>query len=725
MDKRPLKLYSVFICGVFCALFSYFLSKSNVSTTQELAQHAETLLHSKETLAKAKLDVLSNALKTIKPKSLFLKYQDVFFDLYKKEGIALYVYQNDSLCFWSDNQPSIELNAYTNETNVQLIKIRNGWFEYIKQKDTLNSNYSVIALITLKPEYDFENRYLNNNFSEWLQLPENTKLGSPVTYLNHAVKSKFGPPLFEIYRTEGLYKSESINTTVCFLYTIACLLFLATLFLGLRQIIKTELSFILAFGVLSFLIRSFMIYFKLPNAFYYGSLYDAKLFGDASSFYFSYLGDILINCGLLFLVAALIYKTEIKAQVKNKLSVVVILLVFFACIVFFSFKIRLLTYSLVNNSTISYNINELFNFSVYSLIGLLSVGLLIFAFYLFIEKIIILLLYLPKNYSKLIRIVVFIATLACVAIPIYNIYYLEYFWPAVLVLMSYFLRKFKATYNFINIGLIVLVATFIVSSLFSKYEQVNKKQTFEALSLTLTDRQDVVAENEFSKISANIKSDAQIKNLLTLLPLSTEQIEQSLRQINFSGYFERYDIIMSLFKHDCTPVFIDLNPVYLNEDYFKQQIESNGFQTICDDLYFIDKVKKSVRYIAKIDIEDFNKNPTKTFHLYLQLEPKLATNLGAFPDLLLDKSLENKLETKQISYAVYESNKLMSTFGDYQYPLMINSNTFKNSTNDSYEHFLYPSKNNSKIIISEKEFGLWGRFTTNSYLFIFLNNFFK
>jgi hypothetical protein len=47
---------------------------------------------------------------------------------------------------------------------------------------------------------------------------------------------------------------------------------------------------------------------------------------------------------------------------------------------------------------------------------------------------------------------------------------------------------------------------------------------------------------------------------------------------------------------------VHLNPVFLNEDYFKQQIEKDGFQTICDDLYFIDKEKKSIRYIAKIDM---------------------------------------------------------------------------------------------------------------------------
>jgi two-component system nitrogen regulation sensor histidine kinase NtrY len=388
-------------------------------------------------------------------------------------------------------------------------------------------------------------------------------------------------------------------------------------------------------------------------------------------------------------------------------------------IILSSLQIRLLIFSLVNNSTISYNINELFNFSAYSLIGILSVGFLIFAFYLCVEKFII--MYVDyKNFAGML----FAFTIACIATAFVlsksnQSHVFDYLWPLLLVLISYFLRRFKASYNFINIGLIVLMSTFIVSTLFSKYEQLNKKQTYEAISLGLTDRQDVIAENEFNKISSAIKSDAQLKNLLSLLPLSNEQIEQNIRQRNFSGYFERYEIVMSLFKNDCTPIFIHLNAMYLNEDYFKEQIEKGGSQTICDDLYFIDKDKKSIRYIAKIDIEDVNKNPDKTFRLFVQLEPKLAVNLGAFPDLLLDKSLENKLESKQISYAVYESNKLLNTFGEYQYPLFVKNNTFNPASNDSYEHFIYRIKNNVSIVITDKAFGAWGRFTSNSYLFIF------
>jgi len=719
MKKLPLKLYVVFIGALICAFLGYFVFESKNLTTEDLAKRAQESLHQKETIAQANLEVLANTLKSIKPKELFFKRQNAIDNLYRNEGIAIYVYQNDSLCFWTDNEPAIDLFAYTNETNVQLIKIRNGWYEYIKYKDITQNKYTIIALIAIKKEYDFENKYLNNNFSDWLNLPANTKLVSPVNFLKHAVTSKFGPPLFEIYRTDGLYKSNQLIVYSSVLYIIACLLLLVSLFLFLKQLIKQDFWFALAFTATVVAVRTVMIYFKIPQVFYDGSLYDSKLFADASSFYFSYLGDVIINSGLIFLISIIIYKIPFKFNTQSKILNVSAGGLSVAIIALFSVQIHLLIYSLVNNSTISYNINELFSFSAYSLLALLSIGLLFFAFYLCLEKLITVLLQIGffTVFTSVALLVVIVGVVFFLQIKHLSV--LGYMWPLLLVFASFFLKRFKASYNFINTGLIVLICTFIVSSLFSKYEQLNKRQTFEAISLSLTDRQDVVAENEFTKIAATIKKDVQLKNLLSLLPLSSEQIEQSLRQRHFTGYFERYEIIMSLFKNDCTPVFVHLNPVFLNEDYFKQQIEKDGFQTICDDLYFVDKEKKSIRYIAKIEIEDVNKNPDKFFHLYIQLEPKLAVNLGAFPDLLLDKSLENKLESKHISYAVYESNKLLNTFGEYQYPLFINNHLFKSATHDGYEHFSYQPKKNITIVITDKEFGLWGRFTSNSYLFIF------
>lgn len=741
MFKRPLNLYILLGCALVSAFVAFIISITNNYTTQQLARNAELKLYAKEQIAKKNLHVISGLLKHTNPKELFIKYNGDISDLYNNEGIAIYVYENDSLCFWSDNQPSIDLNSFarisnnyylTSETSqsvptefdtasfsIQLLRIRNGWYECIKQRDSTHSKCTLAALILIKPTYDFENEYINNSFSNWLQLPVNAELKTEFNYANPVVRSGSGKILFELYRKEGIYKNKVINSYAIFFTIVSGLLFLLFLFLFLRKKLKNKIILLVVFTSVCFVLRTSMIYFNYPGIFYNNTLYDANVFANASSFYFSYMGDVLINSFLIFMVAVFMYKLNYDFTRKSSAFNHTALFFSTVFVFFLYFNIPLLIDSLVNNSTISYNINELFNFNWLSLVGLLSVALLLFAFYLVVEKTIVSLLSNNKLTTLNSALFFTVVILTIVLVRYLHLSYENYLWPVPLIIISYFLRKYKASYNFINIGLIVLVATLITFTLFSKYEQLNKQQTYDALSLNLTDRQDVIAENEFTKIIASVKADIKLKNLLSLLPFSREQIEQRIRQVNFNGYFERYEINMALFSHDSVPVFKSEDPIYLNESYFVKQIQEDGFQTICDDLYFIDKDKKPIRYVAKIDVEDLNKIPEQTFRLYLQLEPKLAVNLGAFPDLLLDKSIESKLQSKDISYAVYEADKLLSAHGEYEYPLFMDK-TFITSDN-AYKHYEYSYQKHTKIIISDKLFGFWQKFTSNSYLFLFFS----
>ncbi len=741
MRGRAINLYLLLFCATICALISFLIARSNNYTTRELAHNAELSLQGKERLAQKYLSKISEQLKNIKAKNYFKEYTGDLSSIYKKEGIAFYIYENDSLCFWSDNQPAVDLYAYastfnnsyfaseglpdvymdsdTARFNVQLFKIRNGWYECIMRKDNTNKKCTIAALIVIKPEYDFENAYINNNFSSWLNLPPNTKLTTEFNYANPAIKSVSGKTLFEIYRSDGLYKNEGVNGYAITFALTAGFLFVLLLFFYLRKKIKNKITLLFTFTVACFVIRSLMIWFKYPNIFYNSILYDAGIFANASSFYFSYLGDNVINSFLIFLCAVFMYKLNYNFRHRSTLFSVIALSLNTLSALFLYFNIPWLIASLINNSTISYNINELFNFSWLSLVGLLSVAFLLFAFYLIVEKTIVSLL--SNGKLTYVHNSIFCATAIIMAsiCYTYNLSYIQYLWPVSIILATYFLRKYKASYNFINTGLVVLTCTLIVFSLFSKYEQLNKKQTFDAISLSLTERQDVIAENEFTKIISAIKTDGKLKNLLSLLPLSAAQIEQQIRQVNFSGYFERYEINMGLFSNDSTHVFKSDDPSYLIENYFINEVKA-GFQTICDDLYFIDVDKKPIKYVAKIDIEDVNKTKENTYRLYLQLQPKLAINLGAFPDLLLDKSIESKLQSKDISYAVYSSEKLQSAHGDYEYPLFLNQSFFDDG-NDSYRHYQYSYKKNNIIIISDSITGFWQKFTSNSYLFLFFS----
>ncbi len=701
-----------------CAVISFFISYINKTTTKELATSAEIKLHQKEELAEEKLMLLTHFLKTTKPEKLFIKYQQEIADLYKNEGIGIYVYQNDSLCFWSDNKPAIDLYSYSQNSKTQLIKIRNGWFECIIQADSVPENYRAIALIALKNEYDIENKYIKNNFADWLDLPEKTKLKTDFNYLNPTIKSKYGNALFEISRNDGVYKNGKLLFVSSIFAFFAFLIIILVVFHETKKRFENPILQLFVFAISAFILVTTMLYFRAPTIFYETKLYDATVFANGNSFYFSYLGSILINSFLFFITAVIAYKLDFSNFIVKKSSL--FMFVFFGTIILsgFSICIRNVMFSLVNNSTITFNINELLNFSEYSLVCFLSIGFLMYAFYILCEKFVKIIMLLEEG--KLL-ISIFSATILIVIYIISDVTIFDFLWTIPLVILCIVLRKFKASNNFINVGLIVLVSTILVTNLLNKFEKKNKQQTYDALSYSLTDRQDIIAENEFIKASLSIKSDGKLKNLISLLPLSSEQIEQSLRQNNLSGYFERYDIVLSLFKKDCTPIFYQNSPLYLNEDYFKQQIENDGSQTISDELFFIDKENKPIRYVAKLDLENGANNPENSYRLYIQMEPKNAIGLGSFPDLLLDKSLENKLELKQISYAVYDNNKLQISFGQFQYPLFIDNHFFDIDNNDLYNHYFYANNKKTKVIISDIKKDLWQTLTSISYLFIFFS----
>ncbi len=704
--------------AIIFALVSYFLQRSNNITTAELALNAQVNLHKKESFTKEALNQIAIKLKHETAKDVFLKFENKFPDFYKNEGVSFYIYQNDSLCFWTDNQPAVDLNNYTNEESYQLVKIRNGWFELIR--DTLNTDKrtAIVALIAIKNEYDFENNYLENNFSTWLQLPDKTKLITPIKYFKHAITSKYGKPLFEIYRADGIYKNGTKSLIASVFAVLSLLLISLNVLLSSKIIIKNRilrLVFIIGF---CFIIRTIMVYFKVPDCFYLTDLYNVRVFADASSFFFSFLGDALINSFLLFIVSVYIYKNKLHI-IKSSLLINSLWLIFFLLILAgFTYNFPRLIFSLINNSTISFNINQLFEFSLFTLVGLLSVGFMIFSFYMLLEVFVILIIQNFKKQNVVVLISVFCITIYVITLLILKLNKSEFLWPIPFLVTSYLLRRFKATNNFINVGLIVLIATFIVNYFFSNYNELNKKQTYSALSFSLTDREDAIAENEFSKVSLSIKNDINLKNLISLLPLSSQKIEQKIKQVNFTDYFERYDIILSLFRNEA-PVFNFSESKYLSVNYFEDQI-NDGERTLHENLFFINKKNKPIRYIGKIEIIDPNLQHDSAYFLYVQLDPKLSSSLGVFPEILLDKSLQSKIVSQEISYAIYENNKLQSSHGNIQYPIFFNHNAIYTNEN-SFTHYVYNGSNHQTIIISDVKTSFWQVFASNSYLFIFFS----
>jgi signal transduction histidine kinase len=711
------KAISYLLLAFLLGAIAYFIDLKNNYSTQKIAEIAEYNLHKKEVIAEEKLSELLQSIKNDFPKKINLTSSELYSELYKTEGVGLYAYQNDSLIYWSDNEPAIDLVNLKIKSFSEIIKLRNGWYECLTINKNKSNNISVFALIKLKTEYEFENKYLKNEFSNWLKIPIHTDIIIPANVAEHSITSKYGHALFEIKRNETYYKDLDINLISSALFIICLLFLMISIYNATIQFIKNKwLQSVFLFMSILF-IRTIMIYFKIPNCFYLTNFYNATIFANADSFYFSLLGDVLLNSILLLFFSFHLFTSKINLThiaFSKKLTIVIVYLFF---LFMYAILVPSLIHSLITNSHITFNINRIFDFNYYSFIGIISISFSLLGFYFILEKLIIICI---KHFNVKRQFILICGSTLILIILLLIIFKADvffYLWFLPLAITSYLLNQFKISANFMNTGLKILIVAFCMSVFFNKYEESNKRNTFMALSYILTDRQDAIAENEFSKIIQNLKKDSKLKNLISLLPLSSQEIEQSIKQVNFSGYFERYDVVLSLFKKN-QPIFQLNETKYSTINYFENQIEYGSHPTIFENLFFIDKKNKPIRYIGKLNLSSYDFYKDSSYCLYFQLDPKLINNIGVFPDLLLNKTLENRVENKHISYALYENNKLQMSFGNYTYPAYY----FKNKNLDNrVQHYIYPKHNNTTIIISDNKISFYNYFTSSSYIFVFFS----
>ncbi|MBA7567684.1 hypothetical protein ES708_09399 [subsurface metagenome] len=87
-------------------------------------------------------------------------------DKLNKKNIAVLVYHDDSLVFWSDN--SFKIPEKSDKIEQSVVFLQNGW--YFK-KNKHKGNKSVIGLILLKSKFNYENQFLKNEFPNEYHLP--------------------------------------------------------------------------------------------------------------------------------------------------------------------------------------------------------------------------------------------------------------------------------------------------------------------------------------------------------------------------------------------------------------------------------------------------------------------------------------------------------------------------------------------------------------------------
>jgi len=650
--------------------------------------------------------------------------------------LSVFIYEKDSAVWWSDNNIFPDKNDLTPGFRF----FRNGWYEVLVSE---TSKHKVVGLLKIKSEYAFQNRFLANDFHPSLNLPASAAISQHPMPGSFAITSNGNTPLFYIQFSETDIISELLPW-IAFVYIISYLLFLLSVYNYALKLSRSDIKagFITLITVV--ITRLLSIYYVFPESLYGLSLFSPSYY--ASSFILNSLGDLLISTLLITYLIGVFYKIfglKIGGYIKYDLIKWQPLSVGF--VIFFTFLysvfINYLLAGLIINSRISFNINNVFELNVYSLVGVLIIGILLFSFYLVCDGGVRMVLRTKMGLRKVV-LIFFISQFIFLAL-LYtfreNEFFREYGVSTFLLtnfLMLYngYIRKnLKNMFAFTRYLLLLFGFSIYAAQTISDFNKQREKENRRLLAVKLENEQDQTAEYLFDDIAEKVSLDKVITTYfaspyeLQLTSVATDDvISRRMTQVYFTGYWGKYDITIKTFNSDGLPVNTGGDPTW-NLDFFNILIREDGQPTTSPYLFFTGNVAGKISYIGRIPIKDPENPKKQTGTMVINLSSKSMQDEAGFPELLISDKVPQKKDISNYSYANYKNNLLVNQFGSFSY--LVNSSDYLKLLKpghqeqfvvfEDYSHLFYKGGDESLLIVSIRNPGIMEFITLFSYLFSF------
>ncbi len=507
------------------------------NTDKLMQQHAQTITDDLQIREQKILNVLADS--SFKNALILADTIDInVIAALSKEKFGLFVYDKDSLIFWSNNSipiPSNELiSALETNQNALIRKLSNGYYSIQKRALTASNNSTkiVISAIPIKWIYTSSLKHLKPHFEAQHndEIPNEIELISEETA--YPVVSISGNPLAYLSSSNSFSHKPTLRwLLLLYLLGFICL-GLAINVIG-KQIINNNKPWI---GPAFLLITVFGLR--------YLSLDWSTKFQEFQVFSRSFdnpnisVGDLLINIILLLWVVLFIHKeskhrdftvdltpnTRFFLTTMNYLSVVLALLLLISVLK-----------SLVLNSGIDFDFKNVFSFDQYSVIAVFGVILLLFTQFVFSHRMMITIHKLKLNRPKRL---LSLCTAIFLALPI--IYFIDLqiplFYTALLAFI--FVMAYDLYIDIPDPGLIWLSAWVILfagfsSSLLYKYntDKELSKEIFIAEQLAMD--QDSLAELSIIDLKVAVDQAVQTGVLQSTDFLQTTEAASFFSTLNF------------------------------------------------------------------------------------------------------------------------------------------------------------------------------------------------
>lgn len=587
------------------------------------------------------------------------------------------------------------------------VKIGNTYYE-VRSRRYGERDY--FALLRIKDEYPYTNKYIRNRFGSFLKIAEEN-VGQMMISLTkaekgHLITDKDGAGLFYLVYGDH-YKERASNYLLLSMYLLffLSLFYVYDIFLKNTASWKTQLLYFAGFVLFLIGLRFFMQTFRLPPTAYRLPIFDENISRD---FIISSIGDLLMST---FCIFQLIYITlsNLKINYQSErlkhyryLFVASVFMLVFLYIDFFNFSIDLV----VENMDIHLNIAQLVHVGVASIIAFIAI--------IMAGLVILVSIYGTINvfqhmlsFRSLVRII----TLMCLVFWLMSVLFNMYtnFWDcffiwviSMLVAINKYMLK-RDIQRSIYIVAIFLLSIYIVM-VTKKYEQFKEQRQRLEYATGLIEERDYNFEKRLGEIDQAIYPSGQISLLLDTA--GEEEAAKVLREemLDLTGYNYSPDIT---FCRDGDSLWLtDVRQQWECHHYFEEIILKYGRQVPGTHFFAINIFDGYVTYIGRFGYGNSR--------LYLRFDAARDDEGLGYPQILSRKSGTENDNVYVYSYAKYSHGELMSSSGAFVYykKLAAFGSSIQNVKlieKDRYSHMLIPVDDDNILVISlhENTFSLY------------------
>lgn len=631
--------------------------------------------------------------------------------LWDEKSIGLVVYQRNEAVHWTTNAfpfPSKYNERQSIETGI--VRLKNSW--YLCRAVELDGE-TLAAYGLLRTGYDFENRYIQNQWSN--QINANNRFD--LTKTGHR---DFDLQLSGNDSGVGLRVSDPINeqaplSAVTLIWLVFILLLLATLWYSANWISELSGAFFgnVVFAALVVILRVLMIWWQLPSAIYGLELFDPTQ--HATSTVIPSLGDLILHLLCLLLIVARVARTS--APTDNKylsrflgISLPVVLVI----------PINYVFQILVVNSSFSLDLNSPFSLDEFSVLGLVVSFITILIYNTILR-------WLYSSFKihaeKPTQLFVWLLIGGVVLLTVFG---LEA-WPKTLVstlvvglllfTQSWFLKRGGVSAYTPIIFAYSVLACVILTDATTENEHENRV----AIADKLDRKQNPITEYLFDELAQEIRADRKLRLALNSGNQNATESLAILHRILSYDHWNTYTHHLDVFNKDGGLMLSDRERTGPN--YFElQAVYEKAQPTISDNLKYVGSWSAQGGYLARIELKTPRKD--QVLILFVSLIPEKTDDILGFTDLFVDEEYSTAQELEGYSYALYLNSELQDRKGAYAYGLTDKAyDGFQNETtcfdDDGYSHLVSRPMEGRLVVVSKPSIGFLNYLTTFSYLFLF------